>query len=110
MSADDPQRRRSLLVAALGFTRVRCADPAPALVALRRWLDSWTGAGALITGMLRQGYDVDLSSVGPGRWQATFLEANPQGGAPVAAGYGEQTRPWLAVQEAAWHALNRPPA
>jgi hypothetical protein len=37
--------------------------------------------------MLRQGNDVDLSSVGPALWQVTFLKANPQGGAPLAAGY-----------------------
>jgi hypothetical protein len=57
--------------------------------------------------MLRQGYDVDLSSVGSGRWQATFLGTNPHGGAPLAAGYSEQATPWQAVQEAAWQALAR---
>jgi hypothetical protein len=76
-------------------------------LALRRWLGSWQGIGAVITGMLRQGYDVDLSSVGPARWQVTFLEANPQGGAPLAAGYAEEPRPWLAVQQAAWQALTK---
>jgi hypothetical protein len=72
-----------------------------------RWLDSWIGIGAIVTGMLRQGYDVDLMSLGPARWQATFLEANPHGGAHVVAGYAEDTRPWGAIQQAAWVALRR---
>jgi hypothetical protein len=67
-------QRRALLAAALGFALVPVPEPLPpALVAVRRWLGSWQGIGAVVTGMLRQGYDVDLSTVGLARWQATFL-------------------------------------
>lgn len=97
--------RRRLLVAALGFGRVQVVNPPPALIALRRWLNSWTGLGTVITGMLRQGYDVDLMTPGPQRWQATFLQANLVGGAPLIAGYAEHPTPWKAVQQAAWGAL-----
>jgi hypothetical protein len=98
-------RRRALLVAALGFLQVRLAPPEVA--PLRRWLDSWTGIGAVVTGMTRQGFDADLMSCGPKRWQATFLAANPQGGAPLAHGHAEQPLPWHAVQRAAWQALTK---
>jgi hypothetical protein len=99
----DVEDRRSLLLAALGFLQLR--EPPPEVARLRRWLDSWTGIGAVVAGMEHQGYDIDLLSVGPARWQATFLATNPHGGAPVAAGYAEDTRLWSAVQRAAWEAL-----
>jgi hypothetical protein len=54
VSLDQP---RALLVAALGFLQLRQAPPEVA--PLRRWIDSWTGIGAVVTGMERQGYDVD---------------------------------------------------
>jgi hypothetical protein len=105
-------RRRALLVAALGFARLelRGAPEPPALRVLRAWLGSWSALGAIIVGMTRQGYDVDLMTVGPARWQATFLEPNPAGGAPLVAGHAEQAEPWRAVQEAAWRVLNAPRA
>ncbi len=101
-------RRRALLVAALGFARVDVRPEPPELRVLRAWLSSWAGIGAIVTGMVRQGFDVDLMSLGPGRWQTTFLAANPIGGAPVAAGYAEAPMPGAAVQRAAWAALHHP--
>lgn len=55
--------RRALLRAALGFLQLR-PEP-PEVAPLRQWLDSWTGLGVIVTGMLRQGYDAVLLSVGP---------------------------------------------
>lgn len=103
------RKRRSLLLAALGFARLelRGAPEPPALHALKAWLGSWAALGAIMVGMTRQGYDVDLMTVGPARWQATFLEPNPTGGAPLVAGHAEQAEPWRALQEAAWAALTR---
>ncbi len=49
----DDQQRGALLIAAPGFARVRFAEPSPPLMALRRWLDSWAGIGAVATGMAR---------------------------------------------------------
>lgn len=100
-------QRRALLVAALAAARVQVADRPPVLQALHRWLDSWPGLGAVVVGMCRQGFDVDLMSVGPDRRQATFLATNPTGISPLVAGYAEQTTPWAATQQAAWEALRR---
>jgi hypothetical protein len=72
--AADPTR--ALLIAALGFLKLR--DP-PALVALRRWLDSWTGVGAVVTGMERQGYDVSLTRY-PEGWRAPSSAATTRRG------------------------------
>lgn len=82
----------------------------PELRTLQRWLASWAGIGAVITGMLRKGYDVDLRSnehrLHDRGWRATFLHRD------------HVTRPWVgqvirfyptpgeAVREAAWKALN----
>jgi hypothetical protein len=55
-------RYRASLAAALGFSRLDL-QPAPLeLRTLQRWMGSWAGIGAIITGMLRQGFDVDLRS------------------------------------------------
>jgi hypothetical protein len=48
-------RRGRLLLVALEAARLRTnAHPLPAL---RSWLDSWRGVGAVSVGMERQGYD-----------------------------------------------------
>lgn len=60
-----------------------------------------------MVGMQRLGYDVVLVSLGPERWQASFLRANPIGGAPLTAGYAEEPTLRAAVKEAAWEALTR---
>lgn len=101
-------QRRAPLLGALGFALVRVPEPLPpALVTLRRWLGSWTGIGAVITGMLRQSYDVDLRSYQQG-WRATFLHRDHV----YRPWVGEVVRfyptPWEAVQRAAWQALSRP--
>jgi hypothetical protein len=57
--------------------RLELQPAPPEVVALERWLGSWTGTGAVITGMLRQGFDLDLRSHEHRRhdrgWRATFL-------------------------------------
>jgi hypothetical protein len=48
-------RRGRLLLVKLEAARLRTSvHPLPAL---RAWLDSWDGLGAVVTGMERQGYD-----------------------------------------------------
>ena len=62
--------RRSLLIAAVGFALVdaRAAE----LRLVRSWLDTWIGIGHVITGMHRQGYDVQLTQYDERGWRATF--------------------------------------
>src|SRR5437879_6313443 len=64
--------RRRLLTAALGFAALRAAPRDAALDALKIWLDSWRGIGAVATGMHRQGWDLQLTEYGDGHWRATF--------------------------------------
>jgi hypothetical protein len=97
-------RRRALLNAALGF--VRLTPQQPELRLLHRWLDSWRGAGAVIDGMLRQGYETSLTG-GPTGWWASFLQRRPMGGAPDVVGVAQDPKPWRAVQRAAWDALRK---
>jgi hypothetical protein len=42
-----PDRRRALLLAALGFLQLRGQPPEVAM--LHRWLDSWNGVGLVVT-------------------------------------------------------------
>jgi hypothetical protein len=57
--------RRALLSAALGFLQLH-EQPAE-VAALRRWLDTWAGMGDVITGLTRQGWDVELRQFPRGR-------------------------------------------
>jgi len=41
-------------------------------LALRTWLDSWTGIGHVAVGMARQGYDLQLTRYAEKGWRATF--------------------------------------
>jgi hypothetical protein len=52
-----------LLRAALWFGELRPAPRDTALTALRSWLDSWTGIGAVAVGMAHQGYDLQSDTV-----------------------------------------------
>lgn len=98
-------RRRALLVAALGFTRVRAADAAPALVALRRWLGSWRGIGLVVAGMERQGYDVELMRQDGLGWRASFYVTGRVHSFTATTGTAFGATPWDAVHGAAWAAL-----
>jgi hypothetical protein len=50
------------------------AKPAnlPVLGALRSWLNSWRGLGAIERGMAHQGYDLQLTRYDERGWRATF--------------------------------------
>jgi len=103
----EPGQRRALLVAALGFLQLR-EDP-PEVVPLRRWLDSWSGLGAVVDGMRRLGYDVALTHHAntPLGWRALFY---PGGFLHVSkSGDAWSPMPWRAVQNAAWMTLSREP-
>jgi hypothetical protein len=105
----DVDRRRALLFAALGFARLELRPAPPELVALKRWLGSWTGTGAIITGMLRQGFDVDLRSHEYRRhdrgWRVTFLHHEHVFYPWVDQVLRFHPTPGKAVGEAAWKAL-----
>jgi hypothetical protein len=68
-------QRGQLLVAALGFAGLPCPSYDRALWALRLWLDSWSGIGAVAVGMHRQGFDLQLTQYDERGWRATFLYA-----------------------------------
>jgi hypothetical protein len=92
-------RRRSVLVAAVGFALLEARTPELAL--LHRWLDTWTGIGQIVAGMLRDGYRLHLTNIDAGAWRATFSRSTP----PAHDGFGATATPWGAVQRAAWDAL-----
>ena len=96
----DLDRRRALLVAALGFLHV---DPnAREIAILHRWLNGWRGVGHIVDGMGRQGCTVSLRNRGVnGGWVASFHRD------PVtsADGFASGGTPWEAVQRAAWLAM-----
>ena len=96
-------QRRSLLTAALGFTQLRWCEPEPpAGRALARWLDSWSGLGAIVIGMNAQGFNVELREF-PNGWRANFY---PTGTAhSIVSGTAWEPTPWTAVRRAAWEAL-----
>ena len=48
-------RRRALLVAALGFALLERWQSVRELVTLHAWLDTWSGLGAIVVGMQRHG-------------------------------------------------------
>ena len=64
--------------------------PADELTSLRQSVES----PSVLTGMVRQDYDVDLRSFGPHLWEATALTGNPIGGAPLIAGHAAAETPW----------------
>jgi hypothetical protein len=97
--------RRALLVAALGFVQLRRAERTPALAALQRWLGSWRGIGAIVAGMDRQGYDLELSRLDGLGWRASFYVTGRIHSFTEATGTAFEPTPWRAVQRAAWLAL-----
>jgi uncharacterized membrane protein len=96
-----PLGARDGLLAALGFALLE--PRAPELARLHRWLDTWTGVGRIVTGMLRAGYRLHLTNIDADVWRATFSRA-----AFLAHdGFGAGPTPWKAIQVAAWNALVR---
>lgn len=101
-----PVRRRALLVAALGFATL--PPDAPEITVLRMWLDTWTGLGAVATGMARQGYDLQLTRYAGRGWRATFYVSGMEHSAVSAVGSAFEATPWQSVQRAASAALAPP--
>jgi hypothetical protein len=98
--------RRALLTAALGFAHL--APPSAGLRALRAWLDSWPGVGAVAVGMGRQGFDLTLEYRDAATWRASFERRRLNNFSPAAPlGYASAPTPWQAVQWAAWQVLRR---
>jgi hypothetical protein len=97
-------RRGHLLLVTLEASRLRTnAHPLPAL---RSWLDSWNGLGAVVTGMERQGYDVSLMRSADG-WRATFIRRDHAVRPWVGQVVSFHATPWRAVQGAARDALRK---
>jgi hypothetical protein len=74
---------------------------------LRRWLDSWPGVGAVVAGMARQGYDLQLTRYDERGWRATFYTSGMEHSPTSTTGTGWERSPWHATQRAAWEALRR---
>ena len=89
----DLERRRALLTTALGFLQIGQAKvPHTGLTALHTWLDSSHELGAISEGMLRQGFETDLTG-GPDGWSATFLKTRTIGDIEV-VGSAHDARPF----------------
>lgn len=120
-------RRRALLVAALGFcfcsgdreagsnrgwpetgaSRLRTPDPETPRTILRGWLSSWRGIGLVASGMARQGYDLSLTRYADFGWRATFYVTGREHSPTGATGSAFEVTPFRAVQVAAWETLTR---
>jgi len=94
---------RSRLRAALAAVLVTAQAPELALV--HRWLDTWSGVGAVAAGMHRQGWDLQLTEYGDGHWRATFFVTGVAHS--IVGGSAWEEGPWAAVQRAAWAALTK---
>jgi hypothetical protein len=97
-------RRGRLLLVKLEAARLRTSvHPLPAL---RAWLDSWDGLGAVVTGMERQGYDASLIRY-PEGWRAASLHRDHTTRPWVGQVLSFSATPWRAVQVAAREALRK---
>ncbi len=74
MAVEEHERRRPLLVAALGFALLEPRPEPPVLTTLKTWLNPWSGIGAVVAGMTRQGFNVEVRQF-PEGWRANFYAA-----------------------------------
>jgi hypothetical protein len=93
------------LRAAVGFCLVPPDEPE--LRVLHQWLDSWRGIGDVVTGMERQGYDLELRRYDGQGWRALFFPEGFEHSLTSHAGTAWAPTPWRAVQSAAWDAVDR---
>ncbi len=100
-------QRGRLLVAALSFAGLPMLSYDRALWALRFWLDSWPGIGAVVVGMACQGYDLQLTRYDEKGWRATFYTTGMEHSITSATASAWEHTPWHAVQVAAWEAVLR---
>ena len=98
-------QRRSLFLAALGFALIE-GHSAP-LSVLHSWLSTWSGIGHVVTGMHRQGYDLQLTQYDERGWRATFYVTGMEHSATSATASAWQPTAWRAVHRAAWDALSK---
>jgi hypothetical protein len=73
----------------------------PALGALRSWLNSWRGIGAVERGMAHQGYDLQLTRYDARGWRATFYTTGMEHSITSATASAWERTPRHAVQGAA---------
>jgi hypothetical protein len=59
--------------------------------------------------MERQGYDTELVKLGDQGWRATFYPSGPWHSLMSDSGTATAPTPFVAVQQAAWRALNPKP-
>jgi hypothetical protein len=72
---EEHERRRPLLIAALGFALLE-PGPEPAVLTTRKgWLSWWSAIGAVIAGMTRHGFNVEVRQF-PEGWRANFYPAD----------------------------------
>ena len=79
----------------------------PVLGALRSWLNSWRGIGDVERGMVRQGYDLQLTRYDEKGWRATFYTTGMEHSITSATGSAWERTPWHATQRAAGEALTK---
>ena len=94
-----------LLLVTLEAARV--VTELPVLGALRSWLNSWRGIGAVERGMAHQGYDLQLTRYDARGWRATFYTTGIEHSPTAATGSAWEPTPWRAVQGAARDALRK---
>jgi hypothetical protein len=75
---DGDDHRRALLTAALAVAQLDCLRGYRhgGVDAVKLWLNTWLGLGAVVVGMARQGYDLELRQF-PHGWSAVFYPASP---------------------------------
>ena len=98
-------RRGRLLLTAQAFAGLR--STAGEIETLRRWLDSWSGIGAIVVRMARQGFDLQLTRYDEQGWRATFYMTGMEHSATSSTGTAWERTPWRAVHRAAWNTLSK---
>jgi len=73
----------------------------PVLGALRSWLNSWRGLGAVERGMAHQGFDPQLTRYDARGWRATFYPTGMEHSITSETASAWESTPWRAVQGAA---------
>ncbi len=100
--------QRGRFLRALWFLELRPAPQDTALIALRSWLNSWTGIGAVAVGMAHQDYDLQLTRYDARGWRATFYVSGTEHSLTRFVGSAVEPSLWPAVRSAAWEALTKP--
>src|SRR5262250_2029213 len=91
-------QRGRLLRATLGFATLPSPSQHRAFRALRSYLDSWAGIGRIAAGMLRQGFDLQLTQYDERGWRATFYTTGMEHSPTSATGTGWERTPWRVAQ------------